>query len=330
MRFSARNCAGVLVAGMASLLLLGGCVSTEPLVRAPHINLSPENMSLVDAAANGQLDFGLNVSVNESDSLDNLAVLPGLRVRSVRGGSAADLAGIRSGDILLSINGIETNQPDVLATLAEASDSEEFQVTARRGTTVYETTLARPSQRLRSTPRERYRADPVKSRAGYATELVELSGGEQRTVARIAELFPHSPLTGAGLRVNDIIVTLDGESIQSAQDLVNRFNNRPAGERVNLAVIAESDSERRVQDISLNLWEPERRISSLAAWPLFRYESSLAPEQVEFTILDLIVFSLFSYQRQGGERTYRLLGIFRFGSGYGELIEENSAADASR
>lgn len=331
--------------GLLCLLSLGGCVSTEPLSTPPHINLSPENMSFADAQSDSQLDFGLTVTVNESDSLENLEVLPGLRVRSVRSGSAADLAGIRSGDVLLALNDVETNQADALAAIARSSQREEFDVKARRGTTVYETTLARPKQRQSSTPQALYRVDPVRTRAGYSTELANVAGGEQRTVARIAELFPHSPLIAAGLQKGDVIVTLDGEGIQSAQALVNALHQRPLGSRVNLAVIAQSESElsnsepsnsepsnpeARTQEFAIDLWEPERRLSSLALWPLFRYESSLAPEQVEFSILDLVLFSLFSYERQEGEKTYSFLGLFEFGSGYGELVDESPTADAAR
>lgn len=310
------------VVSVLCFVLLCGCVSTEPLSTPPHINLSPENMTFADGEDPSQLDFGLSVSVNESDSLDNLEVLPGLRVRSVRGGSAADLAGIRSGDVLLTINDIETNSADTLGAIARSGEDEEFIVKARRGTTVYETTMPRPRQRQASTPEALYRVDPLKTRAGYSTELVTLGDGEQRTVVRIAELFPLSPLAAAGLQSGDVIVALDGAGIKSAQELVNELQRRSFGRRVNLALIVQSESTAETRDVALDLWAPDRRLSSLALWPLFRYESSLAPEQVKFSILNLILFSLFSYERQEGEKTYRVLGLFEFGSGYGELLEE--------
>ena len=72
----------------------------------------------------------------------------------------------------------------------------------------------------------------------------------------------------------------------------------------------------------VSLWEPRRRVSRMALLPLFRYESDIEPSRSEFTLLDLWLFSLFSYRRSGGEREYRFLTLIRFGTGQGELIEE--------
>lgn len=310
--------------GLVAAFGLAGCVSTEPVTTPPHINLSPEDMQFAEPES-GQLDFGMDVARNESDSLENLAVLPGLRVRSVRGASAAEAAGIRSGDVVLSINGIETNQPDALAAIARSSDAEDFVARVRRGTTVFEATLPRPRQRSTSAPEELYRVDPLLTRAGYVTELATLEDGRQRTVARIVDLHPESPLLEAGLEKGSLILAVDGKPITTAQALVNELHSRSTGEKLNLAVIAQS--EPGISDVPVRLWAPERRLSSLALWPLFAYQSSLAPERVEFSLFDLIIFPLFSYEREQGERTIRLLGLLRFGTGYGELVEEASSTE---
>lgn len=308
---------------LIALLGLGGCISTEPMGVPPHINLSPETLSFADTATN-RLDFGLQLSSNESDSLENFTVLPGLRVRSVRGGSTADLAGIRAGDVILSVNNVETNTLDVFQALAQ-SDAEVFRLRARRDTAVYETEMTAPRQRQVVSPEALYRVDPIRSRAGYSTRLLLLENDEQQTVARIEALFPESPLQPLGIVAGDLIVSLDGQAIQSAQDLVNKLHSRQLGQKVNLEFIAQSQPQ-KIQQGTLRLWEPKRRLSALSAWPLFSYQSSLAPEQVEFKLLDLILFPVFSYQREEGEKTYRLLGLFRFGTGYGELLEDDLSA----
>lgn len=302
---------------------LAGCVTTEPIVTAPHINLSPETMSFADMATS-RLDFGLQLSANESDSLDNLAVLPGLRVRSVRGGSTADRAGIRAGDVILAINELDTNVLDVFHALAQ-SDAEQFRVRARRDTTVYETAMRPPRQRQVVSPEALYRIDPLRSRAGYSTRLLVLDDGSQQSVARVEALFPESPLPAQGIAVGDLIASLDGESIQSAQDLVNKLHSRAFGQKVRLEFVSQPAAQ-QMQTTSVRLWQPERRLSRLSAWPLFSYRSSLAPEQVEFKLLDLILFPVFSYQRDNDEKSYRVLGLFRFGTGYGELLEEDPSA----
>lgn len=302
------------------LLTLGGCVTTEPVAVAPHINLSPETMSFADMATS-RLDFGLQLTTNESDSLENLTVLPGLRVRSVRSGSTADLAGIRAGDVILSINEVETNAVDVFHALAQ-SDADVFRVRARRDTTVYETVMTPPRQRQVVTPEALYRVDPIRTRAGYSTRLLTLDDGGQLSVARVEALFPDSPLRGLDIGMGDLIVGVNGAAIQSAQDLVNTLNSQRLGEKVNLEFISQSHPK-KTQTRKMRLWEPKRRLSALSAWPLFTYQASLSPDQVEFEVLDLILFPVFSYEREDGEKTYRLLGLFRFGTGYGELVEED-------
>src|SRR5690606_28522759 len=88
------------------------------------------------------LDFGMSTSVNESDSLSNMTILPGVRVRSVTPNGAADLAGIRSGDVILEIDGREINQPDLLDAIAQQSSAATtFTFELRRNTTVFETTV---------------------------------------------------------------------------------------------------------------------------------------------------------------------------------------------
>lgn len=308
---------------LLGLVSLVACATTEPVATPPHINLSPETVSFADMTAS-RLDFGLQLSSNESDSLENLAVLPGLRVRSVRPGSTAELAGIRAGDVILSINNVETNKLDVFHALAQ-SEAEAFQVRARRDTTVYETFMKAPRQRQVAEPEALYRVDPIRSRAGYSTRLLALEDGSQQSVARVEALFPESPLKKAGIVHGDLIVSLDGEPVQSAQDLVNKLHSRSLGERVSLEYVAQSEAG-QIQQRKLRLWEPPRRLSALSAWPLFSYRSSLEPRQVEFKALDLILFPVFSYQREGGEKTWRLLGLFRFGTGYGELLEEDPSA----
>jgi hypothetical protein len=74
------------------------------------------------------------------------------------------------------------------------------------------------------------------------------------------------------------------------------------------------------------LWEPERRLTKLAALPLFRYRRDLRASKTEFSILDLWIFSLFSVKKDAGETEVRILSLLRFGSGHGELIEEGRGA----
>ena len=127
-----------------------------------------------------------------------------------------------------------------------------------------------------------------------------------------------SPLTTANIKPGETIVALQGREISSAQDFITRINTEHSlGERVSVDVFDGSEIRRE----SLQLWHPGRRLSSLSLGPLARYQSS-SPEETEFTLGYLWLFSLYNYRKSGGEKTHRLLGLIEISSGYGELIEE--------
>lgn len=67
---------------------LAGCVSYEPAQLIPELTLSGEDVSFSSAnTSERQIDFGLTVGANESDSLFDLATLPGVLVREVIAGA---------------------------------------------------------------------------------------------------------------------------------------------------------------------------------------------------------------------------------------------------
>ena len=104
-------------------ILMTSCLTYEPAQLVPEITLSAEEVSFIESTESNLLvDFGMEVSLNESDSLFNLEALPGVRVRSVVLNGPANTAGVQVGDIILSINGLTTNEPDsVLAIQPKSS-----------------------------------------------------------------------------------------------------------------------------------------------------------------------------------------------------------------
>lgn len=303
--------------------LLTACISHEPRQLVPSISLSPENVTLTDNAdtqRSAGVDFGLVGGINESDSLTNISVLPGIRVRSVVPGGAADRAGIRPGDVILSVDGDDSNHPDVLDALATATtQNRNFEFEVRRNTTVFLATLnVTPVAADRVAPVELYRADPVLLRAGFSTELLQSEQGQRISGARVIRVFDESPLPAAGLRSNDIVLAVDDRLVESAQGLVNTINQYQPGDPVTLSYSRNNE----VYTQRVNLWHPGRRLSQLRLWPLFSYESTLDPEYTSLKVGDLILFSLFSYQRRGPEQEYTVLSLFRTATDYGELVED--------
>ncbi len=299
------------------------CVSTEEVELPPHINLSPEELDLSRPGSPGEGkspgDLGLSVEANESDSLERLEVLPGARVRSVKRGGPAALAGLEAGDVILSINGNEVGDRDGFEALAQrAKPGETMTLEVRRGTVVLVAKVTAGSLPEGTAPVELYRADPLKSRAGYRTVILN-RGAESTLAAEVVKIFPGSSLPGGGLAVGDRITQLEGKPLASAQDLVRRFfEEHDFGDDVELSVLR-GDEEKILE---VTLWAPRRRISALKVPILFTYESSLKPDRSRFYFIDLFIISLFGYLRDEGEREIRFLSLIRFRTGYGELVEE--------
>lgn len=301
--------------------LLAGCISYEPRVLVPALTLSPEDINLrpANSAPGDQADFGLQVALNESDSLVNIATLPGVRVRAVNPGGPADSAGIQPGDIILAIDGIETNQPDALSAIQQQGASGAHAFTVRRNTAVFEATVMAAAMRAGAAPQELYRADPIASRAGYRTELVDIRGQSAVPAARVVEIFADSPLPAAGISSGDIVLALNGDNLSSAQDLISRLNQEfQLGDEVVFTLY----SGESVANKTVTLWDPGRRISRISLGPILQYESSLSPSSDSLTILDLWLFAAYRYNRVDGEKLHSVLGLLKFSSNYGELTEE--------
>ena len=318
------------------IIIINGCASYTPKSIAPHINLSPENIQLASDSDNG-LDFGMEIESNESDSLDNLEILPGIRIRSIQPAGAAEKAGLKRGDVILSINDIKTNHPDTFFTISETSKADQFVFMARRDTTVFDTIIAAPKVTKTTDPVERYRADPLKTRAGYRTELVQsgINSTTKTAAARIAQLWPDSPLAEAGIEVGDAVASVDNKSIESAQDLINRLsNNYEFGDDVVFSIIKkDAAGTSDLKNIKVILWDPGRKLTKLDLYPLFTYESKPNPDKTKFSFIDFGIASLFNYERDEGERNFSFIRWFffrliRFQSGNrGELIDKTNPSE---
>jgi C-terminal processing protease CtpA/Prc len=186
---------------------------------------------------------------------------------------------------------------------------------------VFEATVVPRTVNNNAAPRELYRIDPIASRAAYRTQMVSISAQPSIAAARVVEVYQTSPLRGAAIEAGDVILAVNNVPLNSAQDLVSRFNAEfELGETVNVTVFdGESVLEKR-----FDLWDPGRRVSAISFGPLIRYQSSVAPDSKSFSLLDLWLFSLYSYNRVDQERSHSILGLLNYSSDLGELIEEEN------
>ncbi|MED5412219.1 MAG: PDZ domain-containing protein [Pseudomonadota bacterium] len=300
------------------LASLAACVNYDSAILTPTVSLSSEEVNLSpDRDENLRVDFGLELGLNESDSLLSVEVLPGVRVRNVIDNGAADLAGLQVGDIILTIDRMETNHPDTIKALQQTSTNSTFEFRGQRNTTVFETTVHGRAISNSTTPEELYRIDPIATRAGYRSEMVSI-GNETVAAARIVELFPESPLPKADIAIDDLVLRLNGVNLNSAQDLITRIiRDHELGEEVALTVY----NGDQVAETTVQLWDPGRRISRINIGPLLQYESSLSPSSETFSLLDFWLFAVYSYSRIEGERSHNIFGLFNITSDYGELTE---------
>jgi serine protease Do len=303
---------------LAALLQGLSCATTEPVEVPPAVNVCVGALSAGSEPPRGG-NIGLQVETNESNSLERLEVLPGVRVQSVLGGGPADLAGVKQGDVVLSVNDTPVSRPDAFEALAQgAPPGGELRLEARRDTIAFEAKVMVGPPVRGAPPVELYRADPVKLRAGFRTVTLE-GPGARRTAAEVVKLFPGSPLAGAEIVPGDRILSLSGVEISSAEDLVRRvLEDHEFGDRVTLELRrGEASLTRQVR-----LWAPRRHLTKLVIPILFNYEWHLTPRRTQWALLDFWLFSFFEVRREEGEKEVRFLSLFRFRSGFGELVEE--------
>jgi len=82
-----------------------------------------------------------------------------------------------------------------------------------------------------------------------ARDTVAQDGAAKRAGAEIAQLTADAPAEKAGVQQGDIVVAIDGESVDSSTALVAQIRERKAGEKVTLTIIR--DGKR--QDVSVTL-----------------------------------------------------------------------------
>lgn len=297
-----------------ALLLLGplGCRSASvPPIPAPL----PLAREWALPAATGAF-LGLHTEENDSGSLDNLFFLPGLRVLRVVENSPAARAGLQPGDTLLAWNDIELHDPAALdARVDGTAPDTAVELKVQRGDTVFGVPVTlqaagEPAARARPL----WRLDPARSRAGWITT--------PRGVL-LASAHDDSPFPRAGVALGDRVLALDGQPVLSDRDLIRRLQQHEPGASVQVDV---EHADGRQQTLWVQLQQQPTRLTGFGLPLLVAYDATSDGASSQLSLLDLWVFQLFQYEREGQERRWQLLELFgfpliRFSAGVGELTE---------
>lgn len=106
----------------------------------------------------------------------------------------------------------------------------------------------------------------------------ELYGLDRIAGAYVTEVTPGGPAADAGLRPEDVIVSLDGQPLEDSGDLITRLALREPGEEVTLGIIRGG----RLQDVEIELGEfetpePPARVAAGRASPEQTLGFAVAP-----------------------------------------------------
>ena len=290
--------------------LCAGC-NYAPLAPVPEP--LPEALEWRVEQQEGEGAFlGLETRENDSGSLDALFFEPGLRVTRVVQNSPAARAGIAIGDVLLSFDGRAVDDPEALQRLlARSEPAHRARLEIRRDDVVHEV-FAELAPHVGGTGAEAqplYRIDRARTRAGWAD-------GPAGVV--LVSSAPGGPMEEAGIPLGSVVATLDGKEVLSSRELVRELERREPGSEVRLGLRGEGGA---IVERELRLQEQPTRLTGAGIPILFHYDADAAGRRAEFDFIDLWIFSVYSYRRDGKEKESRILHFIRWSTGVGELSE---------
>jgi Do/DeqQ family serine protease len=187
----------------------------------------------------GQLGVTVQQVTSEIAQSLGLSEARGVIVNSVVPGSAAERAGIRRGDILVSINGEQIDSPNTLrnsiaskapgteVSLTILRDGREQEVRASLGELTANTSRPNPQQQDQGPTRGRLGVSVQPLTPDLASQL-GLDSNTQGLVVTSVE--PSSPAAESGIRQGDVIAEANRQPVRSVEELqaaVDQAGGRP-------------------------------------------------------------------------------------------------------
>ncbi len=256
--------------------------------------------------------IGASLEMNDADSLESLDIMPGIRVSSVVEGGPADATGLRIGDVLLSFNGVPTDDPDRLDSMLLAMTlAQEAELEIQRGNEVLAAKvlveLKQDSQLHsmyfvdRALLKFAVRNDPGNGRYPIVTHLAD-----------------ESSLKRAKVKVGDRILEFQKRDPGSAGELIRRVKQELQPGDLAHFIVQSGDGEPR--KVKVRAWEPEMVLNSIGLWPIFGWDADRQENRSTFELGDFILFSIFKVQRVGEVRHWSVLSLFHWETGRPTLL----------
>ena len=166
----------------------------------------------------------------------------GVFITDVIDGKAADKAGIKAGDVILEVNGVEVNKPNQLqARISSYAPGDEVKILIWRygkKVTVDVVLEARDGVVTASTEHKPIKEDNVKSLGIQVRDVSDsdLSRMDLDNGIMIQNIERNSPAAKEGLLPRDVIYEVDGEQVSSAADLKDYIAGLKEGDVLRLQI----------------------------------------------------------------------------------------------
>jgi S1-C subfamily serine protease len=167
------------------------------------------------------------------------AFAEGALVEKVDGGSTADKAGFKPGDVIVRVNEYDIfNFVRFLGVIGTYPEKTELEVVLRRDGEERKLTVSLDrlqvggAQPVQQGPRP----DPKSAFLGVRFSETPSSDGVE-----LDHVVPDGPADKAGLKAGDIITEFDGKDIESANDIRNLLLKKKAGDKVKVKILRDGE-----------------------------------------------------------------------------------------
>lgn len=186
----------------------------------------------------GMLGVGIQPVTSDLASSLGLKEVRGILVNNVNPGGPGDKAGIKSGDVILKLNGTDVNDPNTLRNdIAETAPGTEVTLTIQRNG-MQQDVRARLAELTPEAAGEQSQGGGAQGGTKLGVSVAPMNSDTARELGLpantqglvVENVDPAGPAAQAGLQAGDVIVEVNRQKVRSADDLQRALaasGNRP-------------------------------------------------------------------------------------------------------